>query len=181
MSEQKKDSPLNIMEYYDWAVSQKFKDSEEHHKYVSHQEQDFLQNVVYPMFYKNCKVKQFKTYIPFPLVLKDYSTRYPKYVIDNDYFTIIFFTYDNYDSEMCWEVSVHIKDHNFCDERIKEFKSWYAKHYDRLFAEMEEMPKRFMHPELKLYDDEVQDFCIEFWNDGRDFMLFKLMDLFRLF
>ena len=181
MSKQKKDSPLNIMEYYDWVAAQKFEGPQEHHQYVSKEEQDFLQYVVYPMFYQDCERKQFKTSIPFPLVLKDYSSRHPKYVIDNSYFTIIFFAYDNYDDEMCWEVSVHIKDHSFCDERIKEFKSWYAKHYDRLFAEMADMPKHVLHPDLKLDDDEVQDFCIEFWNNGRDFKLFKLLDLFRLF
>lgn len=181
MSKQKKGSLLNIMEYYDWVAAQKFKNPQEHHQYVSQKEQDFLQHVIYPMFYKGRKLDQFKTSIPFPLVLKDYSSRYPKYVIDNNYFTIIFFAYNGHYDEMCWEVSVHIKDHSFCDERIKEFKYWYSKHYDRLYSEMAEMPKRFLHPELKVYDDEVQDFCIEFWNKERDFMLFKLLDLFRLF
>lgn len=181
MSKQKKDSTVNIMEYYDWVAAQKFTGPKEHHKYVSKEEQDFLQHVIYPMFYKECEERQFKTTIPFPLVLKDYSSRHPKYVIDNQYFTIIFFSYDNGDDEICWEVSVHIKNHSFCDERIKEFKSWYAKYYGRLFTEMAEMPECFLHPELKLYDFEVQDFCIEFWNKGRDFKLFKLLDLFRLF
>ena len=137
--------------------------------------------MVYPMFYNDYDRKQFKTYIPFPLVLKDYSSKHPKYVIDNSYFTIVYFSYDNYDDEMCWEVSVHIKDHSYCDKRVKEFKSWYARHYNRLFAEMENMPKCFLYPELNLYDAEAKDFCIEFWNEGRDFMLFKLFDLFRLF
>ena len=177
MSKQKKNIQLNIMEYFDWVAGQKFKDSQELHQYVSKEEQDFLQYVVYPMFYRN----QFKTSESFPLVLKDYSTKHPKYVIDNHYFTIIFFTYNNYDDEMCWEVSFCIKDHNFCDERIKEFKFWYANYYGRVFSEMEAMPKRFLHPELELYDERVQDFCIEFWNNGRNFMFFKLLDLFRLF
>lgn len=181
MSKQKKDSPLNIMEYNDWVTAQNFEGPSEHHKYVSEQEQDFLQYVVYPMFYKGRELKRFKTSIPFPLVLKDYSSRHPKYVIDNNYFTIIFFSYDNYDDEMCWEVSVHIKDHGFCDERVKEFKSWYDKHYERVFAEMAEMPECFLYPKLKLHDDEVQDFCIEFWNYEKDFIFFKLLDLFRLF
>ena len=94
MSKQKKDSPLNIMEYNDWVTAQNFGGPCEHHKYVSEQEQDFqyiLQYVVYPMFYKGRELNQFKTSIPFPLVLKDYSSRHPKYVIDNNYFTFIFF------------------------------------------------------------------------------------------
>ena len=44
MSRKKKESPLSIMEYYDWVATQQFKNSEEHHQYVSYQEQDFLQN-----------------------------------------------------------------------------------------------------------------------------------------
>ena len=48
------------------------------------------------------------------------------------------------------------------------------------------MPKEFRYPELNLYPElmgnkEVQDFCIEFWNRGRDCMLFKLLDLLRPF
>ena len=181
MSKHKKDSQLNIMEYYDWVATQKFEGPQEHRKYVSKEEQDFLQYVVYPMFYKDHEQEQLKTSIPFPLMLKDYNSKHPKYVIDNNYFTIIFFLYDNYDDEKCWEVSVHIKDHSYCDERIKEFKLWYAEHYGKLYAEMAEMPECFLYPKINLYDDEVKDFCIEFWNNGRDFMLFKLLDLFRLF
>lgn len=85
MSKKKKDSSLNIMEYYDWVTVQNFEGPQEYHKYVSKEEQDFLQYVVYPMFYKNRTQKQFKTSIPFPLVLKDYSSRHPKYVIDSNY------------------------------------------------------------------------------------------------
>lgn len=183
MSQKKKENRLNIMEYYDWVAAQKFKNPEEHHQYVSHQEQDFLQNVIYPMFYN--RHTQFKTYIPFPMVLKDHSTRKPMYVIDNNFFTIIFFSYDNWDDERCWEVSVHVKDHDFCDKRLLSFAKWYRRYciYDpRLYyIKMEGMPKEFLYPELNFYGKEVQDFCIEFWNNGRDFMLFKLFDILRLF
>jgi len=179
MPEQRSNSPLNIMEYSAWVSAQKFKNPYEHHQYVSREEQDFLQDVIYPMFYEDRK--KFKKSFPFPLVLENYSSRKPKYVIDNNYFTIVFFSYDNHDDEMCWEVSVHIKDHSFCDQRIKVFKSWYAEHYGKPSIKMAEMPESFLYPELKPYDDEVQDFCIEFWNVGMDFMLFKLLDLFRIF
>lgn len=179
MSQKKKNNPLNVMEYYDWVATQGFKNSEEHHQYVPYQEQDFLQKIIYPMFYDYSI--QRKTCVPFPMVLKDHNSSTPIYVIDNNYFTIIFFSYDNYDDEKSWEVSIHIKDHNFCDKRINEFKTWYRKHYKRLFAEMETMPKEFLYPKLELYGEEVQDFCIEFWNETRDFMLFKIMDLLRLF
>lgn len=178
MSQNNENSPLNIIEYKDWIVTQKFKDSEELHQYVSCQEQDFLQNVIYPMFYKHNS--QFKTSIPFPLILKDYSSKKPKYVIDDIYFTIIFFSYDNLDDEMCWEVSVHIKDHNFCNKRIKAFKNWYLTYY-RPFSELKDMPEEFVYPALRIYDKKVQDFSIEFWNSRRDFILFKLMDVLRIF
>ena len=180
MSQKKKTNPPNVMEYYDWVAAQKFQNSDEHHKYVSLQEQDFLQKVIYPMFYTS-RNSQFKSSIPLPLVLKDHSTKKPIYVIDNNYFTIVVFSYDNYDYEKCWEVSVHIKDHDFCDGKINEFKRWYSKHYGRLFAEMETMPKEFLYPELNIHSNTVQDFCIEFWNEGRDCMLFKLFDLLRVF
>lgn len=183
MSQKKKENPLNVMEYYDWVAAQKFKNSEEHHQYVSYQEQDFVQNIIYPMFYN--QRTQFKTTIPFPLVLKDYSTRKPMYVIDNNFFTIVFFSHDNWDDEMCWEVSVHVKDHDFCDERLLSFAKWFRRYHisdPRLYyIQMEGMPKEFLYPELKFYGKEVQDFCIEFWNTGRDFMLFKLLDLLRPF
>lgn len=179
MCEEKKKESLNTMEYYEWVAQQKFENSKEHHQYVSYQEQDFLQKVIYPMFYHYNT--PFKTTIPFPLVLREHSSRKPKYIIDTNFFTIVFFSYDNWDDEMCWEVSVHIKDHDFCDKRINEFKSWYSKYYERLFAEMKTMPEEFLYPKLNLYNMKVEDFCIEFWNNGRDFMLFKLFDLLRLF
>ena len=183
MSQKKKERPLSVMEYYDWVATQKFESYEEHHQYVSCQEQDFLQNVIYPMFYKQST--QFKTPIPFPMVLKDHSTKKPLYVIDNDFFTIVFFSYDNFDDEMCWEVSVHVKDHDFCDEKLLSFAKWFRRYYIfdlRMYSiQMEEMPKEFLYHELNFYGEEVQDFCIEFWNEGRDFMLFKLLDLLRPF
>ena len=181
MSQEKKKTP-NIMEYYSWVASQKFKNPKEHHLYVSYQEQDFLQKVIYPMFYQDT---HFKTTYPFPLVLKDYSSRNPMYAIDTRFFTIVFFSFGYLDGEMCWEVSVHVKDHDFCDEKILSFAKWYREHYIpdiRLyFIDMEKMPEEFLYPKLNFYSKEVQDFCIEFWNEGRDFMLFKLFDLLRLF
>lgn len=178
MSANVSNRPISTMEYFDWVAAQKFKNSQEHHLYVSEEEQNFLQYVIYPMFYHD---STFETPIPFPIVSKTYSTRYPKYVINNEHFTVFFFSYDNYDDEKCWEVSVHIKDHEFCDIPIREFKSWYSDHYSTVYCEMEGMPKRFLYPKLNPYSKDVEDFCIEFWNYGRDFMLFKLLDLLRIY
>ena len=179
MSQAMQKNTPNVMEYYDWVAAQKFKNPEEHHQYVSSQEQDFLQNTIYPMFYS--RITQFKTPFPFPMVLKDHSTRKPKYVIDNVFFTIVFFSYDNLDGEMCWEVSVHIKDHSFCDAKLLSFERWYRRYYlgdPRLYSiEMKGMPEEYLYPKLNFCSEDVEDFCIEFWNNRRDFMLFKLLDL----
>ena len=184
MSLETKGNPLNIMEYYDWVKSQRFRNTDEHHQYVPYQEQDFLQNVIYPMFYNSST--QFETSIPFPMVLKNNSTKKPIYVIDNDFFTIVFFSYDNNDDETCWKLSMHIKNHDFCDERIQSFRKWFAKYccfdirfYD--YGSIGGFPKEFTYHRLILIDDDVRDFGIEFWNKGRDFKLFKLLDLLRLF
>lgn len=79
----------------------------------------------------------------------------------------------------------------YCDNRIAEFSRWYAKHYIyryarfwsdlTVYAEMAEMPKSFRFEKLDLNCDEAKDFCVEFWNEGKDFMLFKLMDCLRIY
>lgn len=177
---QKKEIPLNIMEFYDWYALQYSKNPDESHGYVTLQELNFMQQIIYPMFYNDCS--QFTSCEPFPLVLQDYSSISPKYVIDNSFFTIIFFSYNTYYYEVCWEVSVHIKDILFCAEKIEEFSTWYRRHYaQRIFVELEDMPAEFKYSKLDPLGGPAKDFCIEFWNDTRDFMLFKLMDLFRLF
>ena len=184
MSTGSSNRPISIMEYYDWVASQQFKDSKEHHQYVSQQEQDFLQYLIYPMFYRDNKEWQFGSPLPFPLVLKTYSTKKPKYVIDNEYFTCVFFSYENAEAEVCWEVSLHIKDHDFCDISIKDFKEWYKDHYwdfFPVFNDLKGMPKRFLYPDLDVNSKTVDDFCVEFWGFSRDFMFFKLLDLLRIY
>lgn len=187
-----KDNLPNILEYYDWVAAQKFSGPSEHHQYVPKEEQDFLQRVIYPMFYDISIQNQFKTHVPFPLVLKENTrSKDPKYVIDNSHFTIIFFSdyqmywYEDDADDLYWEVSVHIKDHRFCDKRIKEFKSWYTKSYHGRFVPNRERFVSFgedaMYPKLNLYEDKVQDFSIRFLGIGMNFMLFKLMDILRLF
>ena len=171
------------MEYSQW-YTQKFKSFRELYQYVSDKEELFLQKVIYPMFYRDKHGETHLFKYTFPIVSKTYSTRNPKYVIDNEYFTIVFFSYiyaDEDTDEACWEVSMHIKDHLFCDIPIQEFKSWYEDHYQFVWAEMKGMPKRFCFPKLNLNSKEVDDFCIEFRNEERDFLLFKLFDLLRIY
>lgn len=179
MTQKQKGSPPNIMEYHDWVVTRKFSNSEEQHRHITVEEEEFLQTTIYPMFYEN-NDNQFKTYSPFPLILEDYSTKNPKYVIDNKYFTIVFFSYHN-DNETCWELSMHIKNHKYCDERIDEFKFWFSKHCNRVSADEKNMPEEYMYSKLNIYSHQIEDFYIEFWNEGRNYMMFKLMDALRLF
>ena len=182
---QKKESLLAIQEYYSWVGSQKFKNSEEHHRYISLQEQNFLQHVIYPMFYS--PDKKFKTPIPFPMVLRDFTSKMPIYVIDNDFFTIVFCSINYLNRTSSWEVSVHIKDNSFCDEKIIAFAKWFKRHYipdPRLyFVNMTKMPSEFQYPKINPYLDlkKATDFSIEFWNYEKDFLLFKLCDQLRLF
>ncbi len=157
------------------------------HKTLSRPDEIFLRYVVYPMFYGSGRDEKYKSEFDFPLTNKTYSTRNcPKFVIDNDYFTIVFLQHvDWFEGEECWEVSFHIRDHEWCDSPIQEFKHWYLDHYTGrsydVYCEMNEMPKRFIFPRLNLFSRTAEDFCIEFWNEGKDFMLFKLFDLLRLF
>lgn len=183
MSQKEEKFSPEIMEYPDWLVSQTFQSSEEHHSYVSSHELNFLQNVIYPMFY-GWNSTEFKTARPFPLVLKDSNTGNPIYVIDNIFFTIVFFSCENLNSKKGWKVSVHVKNHNFCNEPLCSFAQWFLEHYvdpKNYYIDMGGMPKEFLFPELDFCNEEIQDFCIDFWDDTQDFMLFKLLDLLRLF
>lgn len=174
--------PISIINYYDWAASQHFKDYEEELRYVSFEEKDFLQHVIYPMFYRHSIYDHYPLYYPY--VVKTYSTKKPKYVIDNEYFTCVFFSYTTKDEESCWEVSFHIKDHNFCDIPIRDFKEWYKRNYYEPFLGsdgLKGMPKRFSFPDIDVYSQKVDDFCVEFSGSARDFMLFRLLDLVRIY
>lgn len=179
----KKYYPVSTMEFQGWITASGFKDPEEMHTILSRADERFLRYTIYPMFYRPNHEDKYNSEFCFPLVNKTYSTKTcPKFVIDTDYFTIIFLLHNDwFEGEDAWEVSVHIKDHEFCDIPIQDFKDWYRRHYNRIFCEMNEMPKRFVFPCLDLYSRDAEDFCIEFWNDGMDFMLFKLFDLLRIY
>ena len=175
--------PVSTMDFQGWITASGFKSPEEMHETLSRADERFLRYTIYPMFYRPSSEDKFNSEFSFPLTNKTYSTRScPKFVIDNDHFTCVFLLHvDWFEGEECWEVSFHIKDHEWCDAPIQEFKDWYLDHYGRMFCEMNEMPKRFHFPELNLFSHKAEDFCIEFWNDGKDFLLFKLFDLVRIF
>ena len=43
------------------------------------------------------------------------------------------------------------------------------------------IPNEYLYPLLKVNDNEERDFCIEFGGIMKDYMLFKFMDLFRIY
>lgn len=181
MARPKKKVDPKVTEYLGWVTEQKFESAEELYKSASREELDFLQMIVYPMFYSKYFGEQFRSSYPFPLILKDYSTKAkPIYVINNNFYTIIFFSKETLDGKECWKVSFHVKDHFFCDERIREFKIWYKKYCGIIYTETVGMPSEFDYPALNLCTEEVEDFCIEFWNRERNYILFKFFDLMRI-
>ena len=187
MVKPKRNDPLQIVEYYEWFLAQKFENPEVHAKYVPVEERNFLMDVIFPMFYDlyNLDSFKYKTCTPVPYVLKDFSSKKPKYVINNDKFTLIFFKYETYSGKFCWEVSFHVKDHSYCDNRITSFKRWYFRYYwlyyGNMGMELAEMPRFFKYPRLKFGSTKVEDFCIEFWNSDRDVLLFELCNHLRFF
>ena len=171
------------MDFQGWITSSGFKNPDEMHKSLSHKNERFLRYTIYPMFYNTASPEERYNIFSFPLVNKTYSTRKrPIFVIENNYYTIVFLLHiDWFEGEGCWEVSVHIKDSKWCDAKISEFKRWLRYYYPEMFCEMNEMPERFKFPKLDIFSSETEDFCIEFWNEGKEFMLFKLFDCLRTF
>ncbi|MBQ9313828.1 MAG: hypothetical protein IJ220_02335 [Clostridia bacterium] len=169
--------------YSEWVRLQKFQDSSEHHKIVSKEEQDFLQNIIYPMFYDTKKVSSYKS---FPLILKEHKPSLPpKYVINTDSFAIVFSSYQNCDGDKFWILSFHVKEWWYCKKRIEEFKNWLKRHYldrgEEVSGNLIGIPDEYLYPLLKVNDNEERDFCIEFGGIMKDYMLFKFMDLFRIY
>ena len=175
--------PVSTMDFQGWLTASGFKNPEQMHQILSREDERFLRYTIYPMFYRPSYQDKYKSEFSFPLVNKTYSKRKcPIFVIDTDYFTIVFLLHvDRFEGEDCWEVSFHIKDYNWCNDPIKEFKKWSLDHHRIVFCEMNEMPNRFIFPELDIFSEKTEDFCIEFWNEGKDFLLFKLFDLVRIF
>ena len=184
MAKPKRNDPLQIVEYYEWSLAQKFENPEEHAKYVPAEERNFLMDVIFPMFYDLRTIKT-RTGLPVPYVLSDFSSKRPIYIVDNDYFTLIFFKYETYSGKFCWEVSFHAKDHYFCDSRISNFKKWFYRYYWKYYRDMgmmlKEMPRIFKYPKLDFGSSVVKHFCIEFWNTERNVLLFELCNYLRFF
>lgn len=176
--------PVSTMEFQGWINASEFKSLDQMRESLSYSDERFLRYVIYPMFYYLRDEEHYNSEFCFPLISKTYSTRKrPIFVIDNDYFTIVFLQHvDLYGEGDSWQVSFHVKDSEWCKQRILDFKKWYVNHYgSELYCEMSEMPKRFIFPKLDLLSRTTEDFCIEFWNFGKEFMLFKFFDTIRIF
>lgn len=183
MAKPKRGDPLQIVEYREWFHKywKPFAEvTEEFQAYGTSGEREFLRDVIFPMFYDEEEIEK-RTANAFPYVLDNFSGKGPKYIIDNDRFTMIFFKYIRLSGKWCWEVSFHVKDHEFCDRRIVDFKNWFFKHYFSIMPDMQldQMPRFFKYPRLGGVRTESKDFCVEFWNSYGDPLLFKLCDTFR--
>ena len=188
--------PIEYYEYYDWVNSREFESPKEHRKYISREDEGFVRTSIYPLFINQWVYSRFKSIIPLPLVLKEEHAKRPKFVVNNDLFTLLFYRSKNSFGKG-WVVSFHIKEHGFCDERIEQFREWMKRNYgDILLREMyfKGMPQGFYHPQLKLapleenpennnvvFPAKEQDFCIEFFDDASDTMLFNFCKSMKLF
>ena len=179
--------PIEFLEYSEWVTSKKFHDSTEHRKFITRETERFLQNHVYSAFY-NPHLATFKRSIPFPLVVKD-DSRYPKFIVDNDLFTTVFYTAQSRNHGRGWVVSFHIKEHHFCDSRIRDFRKWLKKKYPNILTremKFEYMPKKFCYPKLQRgsvkKNSYEQDFCIELFSDEKcDELLLKFFECMKLY
>ncbi len=173
-----KNNSLKVLEYAEWYESKGFLNSNERRIYMKDTDMNILRSIIYPIAYDVKKVK-FKTDVPFPLILPTLD-KYPIYVIEKASFTLIFLSYENYKGESCWEVSMHIKDHKYCDSRIKEFnKNYYSGlSYYKKPIKMIGMPSRFTYPKLDISEESsIQDFSIEFWGEENAILLLNFVEL----
>ena len=174
-------SQIDVLEYRDWVKSQQFADSQEHRQYISRETENFLECIIYPMFYD--PREEFHTPYPFPLVLK--GSRRPKFVIENDYFSIVLFFYKDDHGATRWEVSFHVKSNDYCDSKIADFAKWYRIHHTRSLADlatsMPDMPKKYRYESLDIFCTTAKDFSIEFDGVAQNYLLYKLMDCLRIY
>ena len=175
---------VEILNFDTWTGMWGFGSAAEINKYSPPQVRRWLQFSLYPMFYR-LKDKALNMY-EFPKVLKT-DGRYPKYVIDTEYFTIVFLMRtEAKDVKQCWEVSVHIKDPVFCNEKLEGFKTWLFKYYSDMAIQQtpnSDMPKDFLCKNIWSFkaDEPIGDFSAQFWNEKKDDLLFKLFDTLRLY
>ena len=192
---------IEYYEYYDWVNSRKFRDPDEYRKYLSREDEHFVRNRIYSLFINRFVFSRFKSSIPLPLVFKEEHAKRPKFVVDNDLFTMLFYKSKRDPYGEGWVISFHIKDHGFCDERIAQFREWLKQnHSDVLQRKMlfKGMPSGFSHPKLSSERIEKEpykrgpvidilfgrekDFCIElFSNESSNSMLYAFCKYMKLY
>lgn len=184
---------VGVQRFYDWHKSQRFENSEEFHKVAN--EFEFLQKVIYPMFYKPFESSHSTFFFQdVPYIIGNHDGRYPIYWIENQYFQIVFIV--NHDSLQyecdSWEISFITKDCYFCGEKIIKFKDWYFAHYKALWdgddtPYLEEMPKAYRYSGLKRITSKdkrkwQRNFSITFpVSDLGNALFFEFMNTFRLY
>ena len=181
-----------IMRFCDWHEAQCFGESDSFHEVAD--EVEFLQNVIYPMYYKGIEAND----IPYIIgnhnhwrdttIISKYES--PIYLIENENLKVIFLVNSNHISHtLIWEVSFLIKKHSFCDEKIIHFRNWYREYYQKNMSNcetfnvvVEELEKVHRYNGLTLYANlskEEENFTISFEGKIAKFMFFELMNHFR--
>ena len=163
---------VEYFEYSPWVTSRKFQDAEEMRRYISREDERFLRGSIYPHFINQFVYQKFNSSIPLPLVLKEENTKKPKFVVDNDLFTMLFYRAKNRRHGNGWVISFHIKEHWFCDERIKNFRKWLKKNHGNILMRdmnFKGMPSGFcfqkLHAGTVKKDEPEKDFCIEIFSE----------------
>ncbi|MBR3280321.1 MAG: hypothetical protein IKI57_00545 [Clostridia bacterium] len=185
--------PNKKVEYYEfspWVNSRRFKDADELRSFISREDERFLRGTIYPHFINRFVYKNFNSSIPLPLVLKE-ETKKPKFIVDNDLFTMLFYKAKDRHHGSGWVISFHIKEHWFCDERIKNFRKWLKKNHGNILMRnmsFKGMPSGFYYQ--KLYQGSVKkdalekDFCIELFSEEHSDAILnsfcKFMELFGM-
>lgn len=149
-------------------------------------EEDFLKEVIFPMFYNSAGMENPDFYIyNFSCIM---GTKHcsPIYSIDNRYMKIVFLTSCEHFGTPVWEVSVHIKNHSYCDRRLKKFRRWFFKYYHEIsdvedYPVYDDMPLKFQYPGLKRNSEEVNDFTMYLCGTRGQYIFFELMNSLRLF
>ena len=181
---------IEYYEYLPWVNSRKFQDVNEHRSFISREDEHFIRDTIYPFFINRFVYQRFESSIPLPLILKESENiKKPKFIVDNDLFTLLFYRAKSRNHGKGWVISFHIKEHWFCDPRIQDFRKWMKKNHNNIFSRemtFKGMPSGFWYSKLDRgtvnKGEKEKDFCLELFSDELgDSLLYKFCDLMQLF
>lgn len=141
----------------------------------------FLKNHIYPKFYKESESISY--------IVGEYDEKMPVYGVKNEKLEMIFLADTEVADDVAWEVALKIKDHEFCDVRIREFRKWYREKYSyhnrdrkKFLTAILKIPKEYRSSVLDLYDqEEEKDFMMSFTGKGAQEKFLIFMNIFKTF